>query len=954
MQSCIVFCNVKNTGALMAAASATSVNKDMETSMERLSTGKRINSAKDDAAGVAIASRLTSEIRGTNQAIRNAQDGQALINTAEGAHKEIENILQRMRELAVQSSNDTNDTADRANLQLEVDALITEIDRISQTTTWAGQSLLNGTAKGALATSFDDKATFNLQVGANSASANVITANIGATTSAALGLGATASSSSSAASSDNPARMSIDGGTITVEGDLVNGDSFSFDINDIAVSVTYSTTDEYTNDLAGLGAQLKDKVDALVAAGTITSPVSVTNNGDGSISLSVSDTPTMDTLVASQNAASSTTAISVTGNTIAVTGTFAYEKAATEVVTIAAGDVTDALAASAAAGDSFSLTVGTTVLSYTAGTADDIDDLVTGLTSDSDYSSADFTVAKDSAGTGLLVTSKTTGAVDFGTVTLATVGTAGTSAPGSVTTSGAGADEISASINGVTVTYSAAANDGFARTNVGAASGLATAIGNQAGLENVTVVDNGDGTISLSQSTTPVLEAAEVALNNAGAASISYDDAGVITVGGSFVDGKSYSFNLFGEDISITASTDDGFADSKEGIAAQIAEAINSAGIHGVTAAKTANATSVTLTAKVAVENTNVASGSQFLVATTGLNATATLNISSDTSATTASAEVGNVTAAAANYAVTGDIATLTVGSVELSFTTTTTSTTLDALITGLQAHSDYSASGFTIAADTAGTGINITYGTTGSRVDDEINFSTTGDTPSSTTGSITTQGVATAVDGKGITAATYTAGDSYSFDVAGQSFSLVVGADGYNNDKDGVSQQMMDLINDAGIAGLTVVANKGDSAGVSITRALTGVTSGSGGSTVLENVVVMDAAGQTGTSSASNAISITEADSATSALSRIDTAIASLTSQRASLGAVSNRIDSTVSNLTNVAINLEGGRGRIEDADFAAESTALSKSQILAQASTAMLAQANASKQSVLSLLQG
>jgi flagellin len=116
MQSCIVFCNVKNTGALMAAASATSVNKDMETSMERLSTGKRINSAKDDAAGVAIASRLTSEIRGTNQAIRNAQDGQALINTAEGAHKEVENILQRMRELATQAANDTNDSTDRANL----------------------------------------------------------------------------------------------------------------------------------------------------------------------------------------------------------------------------------------------------------------------------------------------------------------------------------------------------------------------------------------------------------------------------------------------------------------------------------------------------------------------------------------------------------------------------------------------------------------------------------------------------------------------------------------------------------------------------------------------------------------------------------------------------------------------------------------------------------------------
>ena len=85
----------------------------METSMERLSTGKRINSASDDAAGVAIASRLTSEIKGTNQAIRNAMDAQALIDTAEGAHLEVSNLLQRMREIAVQSSNDTNDANDR-------------------------------------------------------------------------------------------------------------------------------------------------------------------------------------------------------------------------------------------------------------------------------------------------------------------------------------------------------------------------------------------------------------------------------------------------------------------------------------------------------------------------------------------------------------------------------------------------------------------------------------------------------------------------------------------------------------------------------------------------------------------------------------------------------------------------------------------------------------------------
>jgi flagellin len=116
----------------------------MENSMERLSTGKRINSASDDAAGVAIASRLTSEIRGTNMAIRNAMDGQALIDTAEGAHIEVENILQRMRELAVQSGNDTNSDVDRDNLQSEITQLQTEINRISSTTSWAGINLMDG------------------------------------------------------------------------------------------------------------------------------------------------------------------------------------------------------------------------------------------------------------------------------------------------------------------------------------------------------------------------------------------------------------------------------------------------------------------------------------------------------------------------------------------------------------------------------------------------------------------------------------------------------------------------------------------------------------------------------------------------------------------------------------------------------------------------------------------
>ena len=171
-----------NNAALNAAASASSVNRDMETSMARLSSGKRINSASDDAAGVAISSRLSAEIRGTDQAIRNSLDGQALIDTAEGAHKEIENILQRMREVAVQSANDTNNGQDRTNLQAEMDAMITEIDRIAGTTTWAGEQLMDE-ATGT---------TFSFQVGSATGTKNQIVVTLESMNATKLGVMKTA------------------------------------------------------------------------------------------------------------------------------------------------------------------------------------------------------------------------------------------------------------------------------------------------------------------------------------------------------------------------------------------------------------------------------------------------------------------------------------------------------------------------------------------------------------------------------------------------------------------------------------------------------------------------------------------------------------------------------------------------------------------------------------------
>lgn len=114
--------------------------------MEQLSTGKRINTAADDAAGLAISTRMTNQIRGLNQAIRNAGDGISLIQTAEGATNEITDMMERMRELAVQAVNDTNDNAQRSYLDLEFQQLKAEIVHISESTEWNGFPLLNGTA----------------------------------------------------------------------------------------------------------------------------------------------------------------------------------------------------------------------------------------------------------------------------------------------------------------------------------------------------------------------------------------------------------------------------------------------------------------------------------------------------------------------------------------------------------------------------------------------------------------------------------------------------------------------------------------------------------------------------------------------------------------------------------------------------------------------------------------
>ena len=257
--------------------------------MARLSTGKRINSASDDAAGVAISSRLSAEIRGTDQAIRNSLDGQALIDTAEGAHKEVENILQRMREVAVQAANDTNNAQDRDNLQAEMNAMSAEIDRIAGTTTWAGANLME-----------DSSTNFSFQVGTATGDKNQIAVNIKSmnTTGLSLSAGNTAIAAQVGLTAAKTGTAAATVFTIVNANAAQNG-SIDFDIAGVDYSVEFAA-----------GATATEI--ALAAKNAINDGVGIATSGDGTTLHGYAATVNAGVLTLTKN--SGTTNITATVN----------------------------------------------------------------------------------------------------------------------------------------------------------------------------------------------------------------------------------------------------------------------------------------------------------------------------------------------------------------------------------------------------------------------------------------------------------------------------------------------------------------------------------------------------------------------------------------------------------------------------------------------------------------
>jgi flagellin len=230
-------------------------SRAMSTAMEQLSTGSRINSAKDDAAGLAIGQTMTSQIRGLNQAVRNANDGINMMQTAEGAMVEQSNMLQRMSELATQATNGTYSSTQRSYLDTEFQALTTQIGKIASQTTWNGRQVLDGTDDGSIGAT---SGQFDFQVGQSSG--QTISVTISGMTAANLGVSgltvSNASDASAAITAISTALDTINNQRATI-GAGINQLTYAADnLTNISANVTASRSSIMDTDYATASTQL--------------------------------------------------------------------------------------------------------------------------------------------------------------------------------------------------------------------------------------------------------------------------------------------------------------------------------------------------------------------------------------------------------------------------------------------------------------------------------------------------------------------------------------------------------------------------------------------------------------------------------------------------------------------------------------------------------------------------
>jgi len=822
-----------NVKALAAQASMSNVNKSMETAMERLSTGIRINSAKDDAAGLAIALRMTADIRGTAVAIRNANDGISLSQTAEGGLGQINDILQRMRELAVQSSNGTASADNRAASQLEITQLKQEIDTIAGRTNFNGIKLLDGTA-----------AKLNIQTGVNAG--DMMTMNISAARTQDIGVGGRASLTATGHAGTSPGSLAknINAGDLLINGVQVGA---SKDVDDNVSANPLETA--FFNITTG----------AAAAGNTITVD-SVVYTAAGALSA----TATRDAFLTAYNGAAGANYLATADGTSGV-----------KLVAKTVGNKTDVTAA---------VNAGAAVSAVTV------------IQGGGDQSSS--AIAKAAA----------INAVSAQSGVVATVGS--TVVAGSAQSASALTGQIF--INGVgTGSFSTTGDAGVSRSNTVAAINL---ISGQTGVRAVDTGDVNKGVQLIADDGRNVI----IGYNTLTAASTGVAAAGVNT-------GSYQLTSTSGGSINLSTSSSGNIANAGLAVGSFVA-----------------NVSTVTSTSRATALSTVAPSNS-----TTGVLAAGTMRINGVAidAAATASDTASDVTA-----------------------TSSTKASSAIAIAAAINAKS--SLTGVTAKAN-ANVIIGTEFDTTGSAAKvlrlNGINIAMSVE-QSSTRGGIVTEinkfsgqtGVVASDNGRGLT---LTAADGRNISIALETNNTTATA----NETAGAGTVMRAKNIGLGVGDLTaanVFSHASAAPASSAATTYAGVTLNSelafnleGGSDGNTNFALLGF--KTGTFGGSNnGIKISNIDvgsqsGAQLAITALDAAMKTVSMNQAQLGAYQNRLDSAIANLTEGSTNMNASRSRVLDTDYAKESTNLAKAQIISQAATAMLAQANQSAQSVLALLK-
>ena len=814
-----------NVKALAAQASMSNVNKSMETAMERLSTGIRINSAKDDAAGLAIALRMTADIRGTAVAIRNANDGISLSQTAEGGLGQINDILQRMRELAVQSSNGTASADNRAASQLEITQLKQEIDTIAGRTNFNGIKLLEGNAS-----------KMNIQTGVNAG--DMMTMSISASRTTDLGIGGRASLTATGQTGAQGAlAKQLNAGDLIINGVQVGAsneldDTVSAAVPEVA-KFTFAGTQTDTNKNI-----VVDGTAAFAGHADYTTPALA-----------------RDAFLLHYNAIATANYIAVADGTAGV-----------RLTSKTTGNVTNLAAISGTNAASQVSSVNATILQGGGDKASSAISKVAAINAVSAQSGV-------SASVGKTIVSGTS------------QGSSGTALTGSVI------------INGVTTgDFSTTTDAGVSRANTVAAINLIT---NQTG---VRAVDTGD-----------IAKGVQLIADDGRNVTVSYKTltAAATGLGAEGVATGSYQLtSISGAPITLSSSS-----------SGTIANAGVTAGTYAANVSTvTAVARTVATTAAPAAATSGVLAAGTMRINGIAIDAAVTAaDTASNVEATSSSKSASAIAIAAAINAKTGLTGVTAKAEPNIIVGTTFTNNSLDK----------------TVRVNGVSVAITAAQAATRGGVVTEIN-KVSGQT-----------GVVASDNGRGLT---LVAAD-------GRNISLAVVTNSANaNDR--ANSIGIDSANTFSIAAATATtfADAFTTYGsVTLTSELAfNLEGGSDGNQSFASLGF-----KTGTvGGANNGIKIANVDVGTQtgaqlAITALDAAMKTVSMSQAQLGAYQNRLESAIANLTEGSTNMNASRSRVLDTDYAKESTNLAKAQIITQAATAMLAQANQSAQSVLALLK-